>query len=345
MNSQKKSGFTLVELLVVISIIGVLAALIFPAITAAREAARRTQCINNQRQIGQALIANATSKQRFTGYTNRLTVQGASNPIAVGWAVKILPELGRRDIYDAVVSGSSSVPFSYMDLMVCPSDPPANKDLPWLSYVVNCGLPDYQTDRPSPGKVVDWKANGVFHERVREGRKRKNAVFTDVSLSYIGKHDGASSTLLLSENIAAYRWPGTDWVLGNRRNEYSRGEREGGFVWSKHTKVTKIPGSPGLSRAINGVDEFFAANKKYDGDSTTVELAAKPSSRHSGGAVVVFADGHAKFINDEISLGIYGLLCSPYGKKCSMPGVTYPGDNTLAPYREAPPLKESDYSN
>jgi prepilin-type N-terminal cleavage/methylation domain-containing protein/prepilin-type processing-associated H-X9-DG protein len=331
MNSQKKSGFTLVELLVVISIIGVLAALIIPAVNAAREAARRTQCINNQRQIGQALLANATSKQRFTGYTNRLRRSDGST-ITASWVVKILPEIGRRDIYDAVVSGSSGSPFGYMDLMVCPSDLPANKNEPWLSYVVNCGLPDYQTDSPSPGKVIDWKANGVFHERVRQ-----NAAYTDVSLSYIGKHDGASSTLLLSENIAAYQWPGIGW----KSPPNPQGEREGGFVWSKYVNATDIPGSPGLRRAINGVDESFA-NQSYDGNSASVELAAKPSSRHPGGAVVVFADSHTKFINDEISLGIYGSLCSPYGKKCSMPGVRYPGDDTLKPYRETI-LSESDY--
>lgn len=98
---SRRPGFTLIELLVVIAIIGVLVALLLPAIQAAREAARRSQCQNNLKQIGLALLNFETAYGTYPG--NVRSGITATNPSGFrqGWMLYITPFLERQDIFDA----------------------------------------------------------------------------------------------------------------------------------------------------------------------------------------------------------------------------------------------------
>src|SRR4051812_9106844 len=97
---QRSRAFTLVELLVVIAIIGVLVALLLPAIQAAREAARRSQCKNNLKQIGLALHNYESTRRTFPpGYTSAATViNGPGTGPGWGWGAYILPYLEESSI-------------------------------------------------------------------------------------------------------------------------------------------------------------------------------------------------------------------------------------------------------
>ena len=117
----KPSGFTLVELLVVIAIIGILVALLLPAIQAAREAARRTQCSNNMRNLALAALTFHDAKKHFPvdediyndppaiiDLTNgQIVIGDAPDPIrdagklsGAGWIVQVLPQLEEQPLYD-----------------------------------------------------------------------------------------------------------------------------------------------------------------------------------------------------------------------------------------------------
>src|SRR5262245_56226043 len=101
---RARAGFTLVELLVVIAIIGILVALLLPAVQAAREAARRAKCTNNVKQITLALLSYHDANKRFPRgtYTNpdKNHLNAEDGP---GWATKILPYLEEQAYYDRIV--------------------------------------------------------------------------------------------------------------------------------------------------------------------------------------------------------------------------------------------------
>src|SRR5215467_7441418 len=124
MKPRIQKAFTLVELLVVITIIGMLVALLLPAVNNAREAGRQATCQNNQRNLGQALQEFVTAKDYFPGYRERLSITSGTlqgKQIVVGWQVMLLPNLGKTDVIDAL-KGSSLPGFPYLDISICPSD-------------------------------------------------------------------------------------------------------------------------------------------------------------------------------------------------------------------------------
>jgi prepilin-type N-terminal cleavage/methylation domain-containing protein len=126
--SQRGEGFTLVELLVVIAIVGILVALLFPAVQAAREAARRLQCQNNLKQLGLAMQTYHTSYESFPfpgGFV------GGSNH---GWGFmpRLLPRFEQIALYDqwkstSMVSCASQAAIheAAISVLVCPSEPGA----------------------------------------------------------------------------------------------------------------------------------------------------------------------------------------------------------------------------
>ena len=172
-----RPAFTLIELLVVITIIGMLMALLIPAISIGREAGRRTQCQNNQKQLALALLSYEGVQKSFPGWQNKPSqaIYGCSS---ISWVAMLLPTLDRNDLWQAInASGfqgfsNNSANALGLRLLICPSDP--------LTTQLNSGQSAYI-------------ANGLV---LRDPTQN----LPPLSIDYISAADGIANTLLLGEN-------------------------------------------------------------------------------------------------------------------------------------------------
>src|SRR3954449_12874833 len=126
-----RRAFTLIEILVVIAIIGLLVALLLPAVQSSREASRRLQCTNNLKQVGLALLNYESSHKRYpSGYVSTFDGSGNDTGPGWGWASMILPQMEQPSLFNAVnfnlpieapANGTARV--ATLSAFLCPSDP------------------------------------------------------------------------------------------------------------------------------------------------------------------------------------------------------------------------------
>jgi len=389
--SHRSDGFTLVELLVVIAIIGTLVALLIPAVQAARATARQTQCMNNLKQLGMAVVNFETSKQRLPGYSqlvkrdnnvwvgarvddNRITVDNVTNvddAWSVSWAATILPNMERQDIWDRIVdvNAAPSLPtadqsglleITPVEAFVCPADTDAtsNIELPALTYVANSGAWDRNDSgnflliiptgpgQPGQGDTVD---NGIFMNLAMFDKANVKA--PQMRMSKI--RDGASTTIMLSENVSkdyeplstAANAPRFTWFGGfdpadGAASQFGT-EQQLGFVW---VVSENPPPGPDLDNQER-INRDAGTNLPPNPWPPERPEFARPASNHSGGVNVVFADGHTQFLRDDIDYLVYQRLLTTNGKKCVDPvaWTPVPPGDAIDVFRKAPVLTESDY--
>jgi prepilin-type N-terminal cleavage/methylation domain-containing protein len=276
-----RTGFTIVELLVVITIIGMLMALLLPALSSGLEAARRAQCINNQNQLGKAVITYSTKKSFYP--SPRSPASSVAGHFT--WAQKLMPNIGRTDIYDLISplpNPSASPANTYIEIFNCPSDVNPNLNSPWLSYVLNGGMIN-----ASAGLRPDWRDNGSMSDLYVTGTQKtmKN------DPAFVARHDGQSTTIMLTENVDANLY--TDF------DEYDLT-----VLWQ------------------NVATPAVRLNRNV-GEGTGSDYA-RPSSKHPGGFVTTFCGGNVRFLSEDIEYRVYALLMTSNGSGARDPVTSTP---------------------
>lgn len=293
---RTKRAFTLVELLVVIAIIGVLMGLLLPAVQSAREAGRRTTCMNNQYQMAFAAMRCNDGNGFLPGWRNPLPT--ATGTVFPSWPVMLLPFVERSDIFKSWQAGTFSTP--YVSMFVCPSSPPDSMTTPVLAYAGNCG--SGSNLRKADGVMVD-NAAGT----------------TRMTLDEVSEGDGTGMTLLLSERCISGTAGllGLQWNSGDFKNPPLTGTLMTGttiFVFQNHANAPPCFG-------IVGTPPAKIINNAILGPPGQT---SQPSSNHPGGAVVAFCDGHTGFLKDSLAANVYAnLLNSGNASSSATPGQTW----------------------
>jgi prepilin-type N-terminal cleavage/methylation domain-containing protein/prepilin-type processing-associated H-X9-DG protein len=268
MKYRRHQAFTLVELLVVIAIIGILVALLLPAVQAAREAARRMQCVNNLTQLILAV-------QNYE-MTHRVNAPGTINPAGPiinepqgyhhNWISSILPFIEETNTFNHIdfqvgvyAEENAEVRQVQISSLRCPSEGWHDAELGTSNYV---GL-HHNLDA-----LIDANDNGVF--------------FLNSAIRYEDITDGASHTIFLGERRA--------------RDEVDLG-------WMSGTRSTLR--NTGLR--INARDDDRFPTRPGDVPEEEV-IVGGFGSRHPGGANFAFGDGHVSFLSETIPLEVFQRL-------------------------------------
>lgn len=335
--SKNRRGFTLIELLVVIAIIAVLIALLLPAVQQAREAARRSQCKNNLKQIGLALQNYIDQTQvlppalLFSGRYNSAAYYGSANPPnrvknTTGWAM-LLPHLdqaGPYKRYNFGVCSSESSPYGHA---ISGSDATNQSIYSMNLTVLNCpSHPEAGVqDTYSPGIGVGPPAD-TPHFYTRNGARRTSylfntGVFTDYDASYgayasdirrgaFGNdgaakmadfRDGTANSVLVGEG-----WGGANWTTSSH---YGPWGLTGTHTCCHGRILSNSSTAAGIANFyVSSYNLNYRINAAYNGDALRRHYAWGWGSGHSGGAHFVFADGAVRFLSDTMDYRNQGLL-------------------------------------
>ena len=337
--STKRQGFTLIELLVVIAIIGILVSLLLPAVQQVREAARRTSCLNNMRQLGLALHNYESAYKAFppsrlepddnlipADLTNS-TGSSAGESAFQSWTTLILPFIEQNNLanrfdydyawYDNVDSGNPGDPndltnyqviSTQLNLFLCPSTPGQERSDKY--HVVGAAAGDYGSINEVKKKVY----TEVLGYTAAPASSARSGLLSKFKKNPISNClDGTSNTLYVAECAGQ-----PDVYIAQGRMTFDD------FANYTDDKVIEFDGElvptdgvgwadPDCGFSINGASS--TGLDKYGPKMINAINVSEVYSFHPGGATFALADGSARFINEDIDAETFVALCTRSGSE------------------------------
>ena len=282
-------GFTLVELLVVIAIIGVLISLMLPAVQAAREAARRTQCQHHLAQLILAVQSYEMAHQAYPPGTLNPTGPIESLPTGNhhGWIEQVLPYLDYSNVYNKIdrtksvyAAENRAVRDINLPVLRCPSS--------WLG---GSGYSDYAGVHHDQEAPIDTTNLGLF--------------ILNTAVTYPQLRDGASQTLFVGEKLTTADDLG--WLSGTRAILRNTGTPLNALLALRPNRPALL--APAV-RPSNQTASTVAAGPEpiVDGLPIGPRAVGGFSSDHPGGANFACGDGSIRFLSESINMKTYQLL-------------------------------------
>jgi len=324
-NRRCQAGFTLIELLVVIAIVGILAGLILPAVQAARESGRRTQCVNNLKQIGLGIHNYESLYKVFpSGYIScpenpmMGPVDPGFNDAGPGWSwlTLLLPVLEQKPLFDSLNINlpcyhptNAAAVKTVVPLFLCPSDDYGQNSNP--GPLVN--LPDVHGNTLAVfarANYVHSVGSSTFWCSWPVTITPNGAMYRNSGIRAANVIDGLSQTVFAGErssNIADTVWAGV-------------------VPLSEHYQFPPFLsiGSGGINRPYDGPGAFVGAHGgpcPYEDPvvihppNSVYGHSDQMQSAHTGGANILMGDGSVRFYNDDSRLSLWSALISRNGKE------------------------------
>ena len=320
---NRRRAFTLVELLLAVAIVGVLMALLLPAIQSAREAARRTQCANNLHQIGVAMHAHLAAKGHFPPgrFGRNYELDPGHGRPEMGPLVQLLPFFDESNVYvrlDFKIDGYDFLPFFMANREAFEAKIP--------SFL--CPSAQYDPNLPSGSFGVTWGIWGATHYLGNQGSRwdtvgNNNGIFFE--LSFVSDRmitDGMSKTVAFGEHAWAENEDAPSnplWDIftfepegvcavqqdleqrfrnvysGSTDNQTNRSSQATAAWWTGQLYNHAIPPNNPTCRTPRQAQrpgEKYAGSQAFD--------LRPPTSQHPSGVNELFCDGHIEFISDQI---------------------------------------------
>jgi prepilin-type N-terminal cleavage/methylation domain-containing protein/prepilin-type processing-associated H-X9-DG protein len=344
---SRRRGFTLIELLVVIAIIAVLISLLLPAVQSAREAARRTQCVNNLKQLGLAVHNYFGTNETLPPFSESYNNAGPWLDWPLNWASATLPYLEQASAYNGLNYNwggfdSQNITITQVRLaaMICPSEslgsPPFGANWPgFMNYAANVGGPPMLTT--FSGAIVPNNHGGS----ITPGTGYYPGTMGPIRLAAIT--DGTTNTALISERLAGDASLSGQTINVGARNfkraifpaglpvKLDSGDGAAALTFAQScmnlpSTVSATNYSPvyfgGLWDSVNlgggefntGYIHWVTPNKNTcaasNGSTTggSWKDAVTATSNHPGGVNVCMLDGSVRFVKDTINIQTWWAL-------------------------------------
>jgi len=299
--SKNRGGFTLVELLVVIAIIGTLVGLLLPAVQSAREAARRSACTNNMKQLGLGVLNFESARKRLPAANSGISSSGGAQTGGYSWITAILPFLEETNLYTTISSSSGRLTSAFsstvnlasaqtsLPQLVCPSFAGDKKSATGNAIATSCGVTNYKGiagagASASRTPYTSSNIGGVI--TLEKYGSESCAPYTGITLAQIT--DGTSKTFMVGESREITQ---AAWIDG--QNAWLLAVKSNANIVAATTGIT------GGTLAILDNQSTAGSYDNLGGSSGSTDFGE--SSNHQAGITLfTYADGHVGQVTPEI---------------------------------------------